>query len=61
LIEEIEQKNREAKRQVKVKVPEDDIERQSIWPQLTKVLQWLVENNDEASLGDGYGIHHSSI
>ena len=50
LIEEIAQKKREAKRQSKDKAPEDDIELQSIWPQLTQVLKWLVENNDEEAV-----------
>ena len=43
-------KEQEAKRQVKGKAPEDDIELQSIWPQLTKVLKWLVENIDEEAV-----------
>ena len=31
-------------------IPEDDIELQSIWPQLSKVLKWLVEHNDEEAV-----------
>ena len=50
LIDEIEQRKREAKRQVKGKEPEDDIELQSIWPHLSKVLNWLVENNVEEAV-----------
>jgi hypothetical protein len=39
LIEEIEQKKREAKKQLSIEVPDEDIELQSIWPQLSTVLK----------------------
>jgi hypothetical protein len=50
LIEEIEQKKREAKGSIRIEVPEDDIELQSIWPQLSTVVKWLIENNNEDAL-----------
>ena len=50
LIEEIEQKKREAKRQIRIEVPDDDVELQSIWPQLSTVLKWLIENNNDDAL-----------
>ena len=50
LIEEIEQKKREAKRQVSIEVPNEDVELQSIWPQLSTVLKWLIENNNEEAV-----------
>ena len=50
LIEEIEQKKREAKRQVMIEVPDEDFELQKIWPQLSTVLKWLIENNNEEAV-----------
>ena len=34
-------------RRVRIEAKEDDFELQSTWPQLSKVLKWLVKNNDE--------------
>ena len=39
LIDEIEQRKREAKALNKVEEPEEDVELQSIWPQLSTVLK----------------------
>jgi hypothetical protein len=50
LIEEIEQKKREAKSQIRIEVSDEDVELQSIWPQLSTVLKWLIENNDEEAV-----------
>ena len=50
LIEEIEQMKRDERRPVRNEAQEDDIELQSVWPQLSKVLKGLVENNDEKAV-----------
>jgi hypothetical protein len=50
LIDEIEQRKREAKALNKVDEPEEDVELQSIWPQLSIVVKWLIENNNEEAL-----------
>jgi hypothetical protein len=50
LIEEIEQKKREAKRQVMIEAQDEEIELQKIWPQLSTVLKRLIENNNEEFL-----------
>jgi hypothetical protein len=50
LIDEIEQKKREAKGSIRIEVPEEDIELQSIWPQLSTVVKWLIKNNHDEAL-----------
>ena len=47
LIEEIEMTKGAKIKPVKDEKDEDDLELQSVWPQLSKVLKWLVENDDE--------------
>ena len=44
LIEEIERKKGTKVKTVKVEPEEDEFELMSIWPQLSKVLNWLVRN-----------------
>ena len=44
LIEEIERMKRAKLRPIRVEAPEDELELQSIWPQLSKVLKWLIVN-----------------
>jgi hypothetical protein len=49
LIDEIEQRKRKAKA-IKIEDPEEDIELQSIWPQLSTVVKWMTESNNEEAL-----------
>ena len=49
LIDEIEQRKRDAKT-IEVEEPEEDIELQSIWPQLSTVVKWMIESNNEEAL-----------
>ena len=44
LIDEIEQMKRVKLRPIRIEAKEDDFELQSIWPQLSKVLKWLIVN-----------------
>ena len=41
---------REAKGSIRFEVPNNDIELQSIWPQLSTVVKWLIKNNHEEAL-----------
>ena len=47
LIEELEKKKRAKIRSVTVEPEEDEFELMTIWPQLTKVLNWLLRNKFE--------------
>ena len=47
LIEEIERTKEAKVRQTKSQKDNVDLELQSIWPQLSKALKWMDENNDE--------------
>jgi len=61
LIDEIEQRKRKAKALNKVDEPEEDVELQSIWPQLSIVVKWLIENNHEDALKVVYLITQKRI
>ena len=50
LIDKTEQKKREAKGSIRIEVPQEDFELQSIWPQLSTVVKWLIKNKHEEAL-----------
>jgi hypothetical protein len=50
IIDEIEQMKRAKLRPIRVEAKEDDFELQSIWPQLSKVLKWLIFNEVDKAI-----------
>ena len=50
LIDEIEESKRARVRSAKTVSTEDELQLKNIWPQLKKVLKWLLKNNFERAL-----------